>query len=84
MTKIGPLVLLSLAFISLMNRRTRLRNEKGEPTVGSPFSSKSEAYCCAEAARSFFITLTSTRPPLVGFAIVPLAPGTGSLPMLST
>ncbi len=61
------------------------KNEKvGEPPSARPLLLCQKPYCCAEAARSFFITLTSTRPPLAGFVIVPWAPGAGALPIPTT
>ena len=58
-------------------------NEKGRVAIDSPSLLK-DFQCCTEPTTSFFIRLTSTRPPLVCFAMVPSAPAAGAFPMLVT
>jgi hypothetical protein len=70
-------------FGTLAQQILNVKMKKGESPSARPFLLK-DFQCCAEPTRSCFIRLTSTRPPLVCFAMVPSALAAGELPMLIT
>jgi hypothetical protein len=69
-------------FGPLAQQVLNVKIKKGESRSDPPLSK--DFQCCAEPTRSCFITLTSTRPPLVCFAMVPSALPAGELPRLIT
>jgi hypothetical protein len=57
--------------------------KKGEAPIDSPSVPIQKRQCCTDPTRSFLSRLTSTRPPVVFFVMVPSPPDAGAFPMLT-